>query len=219
MRAKEFDQSVREYEQDTARSAEIEKVMARAGYERLGGGAEATAWSRKSGPVIKLIMPDEHIINTDPAMQSFKRFYKLTKKHPSKHWPIFYSMKDENGIASEFAKFRIGNRKYMQIAIEKLQELSPREEDFIDEISTMIADGMPYKEFVEEELPVIKKYNPPTYKIAQAINAQLPTLWAAIEIAYKKSSHKYEWDLHGGNVMKRANGTFVITDPFIQWAG
>jgi hypothetical protein len=219
MRAEEFVQSMKEYEQDTARSAEIEKVMARAGYKRLGGGAEATAWSRKSGPVIKLIMPDEHIINTDPAMQSFKRFYKLTKKHPSKHWPIFYSMKDENGIASEFAKFRIGNRKYMQIAIEKLQELTPREEDFIDEISTMIANGMPYKEFVEEELPVIKKYNPPTYKIAQAINAQLPTLWAAIEMAYKKSSHKYEWDLHGGNVMKRANGTFVITDPFIQWAG
>jgi hypothetical protein len=219
MRAKEFAQSVKEYEQDTTRSNEIERVMTRAGYKMLGGGAEATAWARQSGPVIKVIMPDEHIINTDPAMQSFKRFYKLTKKYPSKHWPIFYSMKDENGVASEFAKFRIGNRKYMQIAIERLQELTPREEELVEEMSSLIADGTSYKEFVEEELPVIKRFNPPTYKIAQAIKLQLPTLWAAMEMAYKKSSHRYEWDLHGGNVMKRADGTLVITDPFIQWAG
>ena len=164
-------------------------------------------------------MPDEHIINTKPAMQSFKRFYKLTKKYPSKHWPIFYSMKDENGIASEFAKFRIGNRKYMQIAIERLQELTPREGELVEEMSSLIANETSYKEFVEQELPAIKKFNPPTYKIAQAINPQLPTLWTAMEMAYKQSSHRYEWDLHGDNVMKRTDGTFVITDPFIQWIG
>jgi hypothetical protein len=51
----------------------------------------------------------------------------------------------------------------------------------------------------------------------RALESQLPTLWAAMETAYGKTGGNYVWDLHGGNAMKRKDGTIVITDPFIRW--
>jgi hypothetical protein len=51
----------------------------------------------------------------------------------------------------------------------------------------------------------------------QALTPQLPSLWAAMQMAYRKTGGNYAWDLHGGNAMKRRDGTIVITDPFIRW--
>jgi hypothetical protein len=215
MRAQEFapDQAIREYEQGTPRARKIERTLTGAGYRRLGGGVESAAWAREDGPVIKVIMPSERS-STDLAMKSFLRFYRLTKKQPSPHWPRFQSMRDEAGRVSDFAEFKIDGGSYVQIAMERLYELNDGEALMVESIARNIAQGRSLKQWAKKPMPFYEKEFPRQLK---GIRPQLPTLWAAMETAYGKTGGSYVWDMHSGNAMKRQDGTIVITDPFIRW--
>ena len=211
MRIQEITQILPEYERGTGRAQEIERVLTRAGYTMLGGGADATAWARDDGTVIKIIMSGEASDNK-PAMKTFKRFFKLTQARPSPHWPRFLPMQDEQGQSSVFAKFRIGNRNYLQIAMERLAEINDQEAEIIQTMSAYIEDNRDLGQFLRS----LSKYN---YLRAwvQDNQKQIPGLWQAMKDAHSKVNWDYEWDLHGGNVMKRSDGTYVITDPWIRW--
>jgi hypothetical protein len=213
MRAAEFTPVVQEYEQDTPRAQKIKQTLTRAGYRRLGGGVESTAWGRADGPVIKVIMPNEGM-NTDKAMKSFLRFYRLTKKQPSPHWPRFQALRDEAGRVSDFAEFTIDGKKYVQISMERLAELSPGESLIVEDMADSIAQGWSLKKWAFRNMDDYREQLP---QDIQALEPQLPGLWAAMETAYRKTGGDYVWDLHGGNAMKRRDGTIVITDPFIRW--
>jgi len=215
MRSQEFvpDQAIQEYERDTPRAAKIERTLTRAGYTKLGGGVESTAWGREDGPVIKVIMPSEGS-GTDLAMKSFLRFYKLTRKKPSPHWPRFQALRDEAGRVSDFAEFTIDGKKYVQIGVERLAELNDGEALMIESMASNIEKGRSLKQWAKNPMPWYEKEFPRQLK---SIRPQLPTLWAAMETAHGKTGGNYVWDLHGGNAMKRRDGTIVITDPFIRW--
>jgi len=204
---------VTEYEQDTPRARKIQQTLTRAGYRMLGGGVESTAWGREDGPVIKVIMPSGGS-GTDLAMKSFLRFYKLTRKKPSKHWPRFQPLRDEAGRVSDFAEFTIDGRPYVQISIERLAELSYGESEIIEDMATAIESGDSLKHWAKAYMDYYREDYP---REIRALKSQLPTLWAAMETAYGKTGGNYVWDLHGGNAMKRRDGTIVITDPFIRW--
>jgi hypothetical protein len=214
MRAQEFvpDQAIREYEQDTPRARKIERTLTGAGYRRLGGGVESTAWGRADGPVIKVIMPNEGM-STDKAMESFLRFYRLTKQRPSPHWPVWIPQTDEAGRVSDFAEFTIDGKKYVQISVERLAKLSYGEEFMIESMGLSIKRGGNLKHWIKEVMTWLEK----DYPELKPIRPQLPDLWAAMQMAYRKTGGDYVWDLHGGNAMKRQDGTIVITDPFIRW--
>ena len=213
MRAAEFTPLVQEYEQGTFSAQKIQQTLTRAGYRRLGGGVESTAWGRADGPVIKVIMPNEGM-NTDKAMKSFLRFYRLTKKRPSKHWPRFQALRDEAGRVSDFAEFTIDGKKYVQISMERLAELSPGESLIIEDMADSLAQGQSLKKWAFRNMDDYREQLP---QDIQALEPQLPSLWAAMQVAYRKTGGDYVWDLHGGNAMKRRDGTIVITDPFIRW--
>jgi len=204
---------VTEYEQDTPRARKIQQTLSRAGYTKLGGGVESTAWGRADGPVIKVIMPSGGS-GTDLAMKSFLRFYKLTRKKPSPHWPRFQALRDEAGRVSDFAEFAIDGRPYVQISMERLAELSPGESLIIEDMADSIAQGWSLKKWAFRNMDDWREDFP---QEIEALESQLPTLWAAMETAYRKTGGNYVWDLHGGNAMKRRDGTIVITDPFIRW--
>jgi hypothetical protein len=204
---------ITEYEQDTPRAEKIQRTLTRAGYRMLGGGVESTAWGREDGPVIKVIMPSEGS-GTDLAMKSFLRFYKLTRKKPSKHWPRFQALRDEAGRVSDFAEFKIDGKKYVQISIERLAELSFGESEIIESMADSLAQGQSLKKWAFWHMDDYREQYP---QDIQALTPQLPTLWAAMKTAYGKTGGNYVWDLHGGNAMKRRDGTIVITDPFIRW--
>jgi len=201
---------VTEYEHDTPRAQKIKTILSRAGYRKLGGGAESTAWGRKDGSVIKIIMPSEGM-STDLAMKSFLRFYRLTKKRPSPHWPRFQSMRDENDRVSDFAEFSIDGRPYVQIAMERLTELSRDEQEIIEDMGYYIQQGLSLKKSAKR---IMASHDD---EALRTIRPQLPSLWAAMETAYRKTGGDYVWDMHGGNAMKRRDGTIVIIDPFIRW--
>jgi hypothetical protein len=209
----EISAPVSEYERDTPRAEKIQRTLSRAGYRMLGGGAEATAWGREDGPVIKVIMPSEGS-GTDLAMKSFLRFYKLTRKKPSPHWPRFQALRDEAGRVSDFAEFTIDGKKYVQIGVERLAELSFGESQIIEDMAMAIEQGRSLKHWAKAYMDSYREDFP---RDIQALESQLPTLWAAMETAYGKTGGNYVWDLHGGNAMKRQDGTIVITDPFIRW--
>jgi len=213
MRLNEISAPVTEYEQDTPRAEKIQRTLSRAGYRMLGGGVESTAWGREDGPVIKVIMPSGGS-GTDLAMKSFLRFYKLTRKKPSKHWPRFQPRRDEAGRVSDFAEFTIDGRPYVQISIERLEELSGGESEIIEDMATAIEQGRSLKQWAKAYMDYYREDYPQEIR---ALKSQLPTLWAAMETAYGKTGGNYVWDLHGGNAMKRRDGTIVITDPFIRW--
>jgi hypothetical protein len=204
---------VTEYEQDTPRAEKIQRTLTRAGYTKLGGGVESTAWGREDGPVIKIIMPSLGS-GTDLAMKSFLRFYKLTKKKPSKHWPRFQALRDEAGRVSDFAEFTIDGHPYVQISMERLAELSYGESEIIEDMAMAIEQGYSLKQWAKKYMDWYQQEYPQEIR---ALKSQLPTLWAAMETAYGKTGGNYVWDLHGGNAMKRRDGTIVITDPFIRW--
>ena len=210
MRIQEITQTLPEYEQGTWRAEDIEKRLTQLGYTMLGGGADATAWARDDGRVIKIIMSDGD--SNKPAMKTFRRFLKLTRARPSPHWPRFLPMQDEQGQSSVFAKFRIGNRNYLQIAMEQLAPLDDVEAEIIQTMSAYVEDKRDLGQFLKS----MGKYN---YLRAwvQDNQKQIPGLWQAMKDAYSKANWDYEWDLHGGNVMKRRDGTYVITDPWIRW--
>lgn len=211
MRLQEFQQILPEYEKGTRRAQEIERVLTRAGYTMLGGGADATAWAKDDGRVIKIIMSDGD--SNKPAMKTFRRFLKLTRARPSPHWPRFLPRRDEQGRSSVFAKFRIGDRNYLQIAMEQLTDLDPAEAEIIQTMSTYVEAGRNLHEFLKS----VGKYDSARDWV-KTNSRQIPGLWQAMKDAYSKANWDYEWDLHGGNVMRRADGTYVITDPWIRWS-
>ena len=210
MRSREFQTLIPEYETGTRRAREIEQVLTRAGYTMLGGGADATAWGRDDGTVIKIIMSEGD--NNKPAMKTFKRFLKLTQARPSPHWPRFLPRRDEQGRTSVFAKFRIGDRNYLQIAMEQLTDLDHEEVEIIQTMSTYVEAGRNLREFLKS-----LGRDDSARNWVKTNHQQIAGLWQAMKDAHSKTNWDYEWDLHGGNVMRHADGTYVITDPWIRW--
>jgi hypothetical protein len=211
MRAAEFTPLVQEYEQGTPSAREINQTLTQAGYRRLGGGVDAAAWRRDDDTVIKIIMPETS--DSRPAMKTFKRFFRLTQARPSPHWPRYRTMRDETGQESVFAKFEIQGRTYLQIAMERLYRLNNIDHAMIQDMSDTIERGRSFQDWQasnQDEWHTVESW-------LKKNQQQLPGLWAAMRAAYKQSDRKYEWDLHAGNVMKRRDGTFVITDPWIRF--
>lgn len=215
-------QLIPEYEQGSPESEEIQRVLQRAGYQQLGTGEDAIAWTRKDGPVVKILMP------TSPgrrrrALDSFLMFYQLTQKHPSPHWPRFYEMQDERGRMSHFADFRMGDKTYTQIALERLLPLDLLEQAMINSMGAAVTEpGIGYKTWLRDWF--MQDYDIPQSWLEENDRLrQLPGLYQAMRRAHAvmrrsgNASQRYVFDIHGDNVMRRRDGTYVITDPYIHW--
>ena len=210
MRAQQF---IPEYERGTDRSRDIERTLRSLGYRRLGGGVESSVWSREAGQVIKIIMPDQ--TGPDTAMQTFRDFYRLTKKVPSPHWPKFYNMQDQTGRTSEFARFLIQGRPYMQIAMERLTGIESVEAYVVVLMGRAVKQG---KSWSQVQRHLTRNHSDRVKDYVRENQQQLPDLYSAMIVAHQQGKRLgYVWDLHQGNVMKRRDGTYVITDPWIRW--
>lgn len=209
-------QIIPEYEQDTGRSREIQQTLRQAGYRRLGGGAEATAWARDAGQVIKIIMPDD-ASDAQASMRTFQDFYRMTQRNPSPHWPRFYEMQDERGRSSVFARFKIQGRPYMQIAMERLRPLDTIEAAVVGMLSNHVRRR---KNWAQVWTRLSTSSSERVREVADRHRDQLESLFQAIKLSRAQGrTLGYGWDLHPGNVMRRRDGTFVITDPWFGRSG
>ena len=217
MRKHEF---VAEYEQGD-NSEQIFKELKAAGYEYLGGGLDATVWGRDEGEVLKVLMPSE---NKERAERSFMIFHDACiamKNNP--HVPRFV---DEHSV------FEINGTEYMQITMERLRPLA---EGSFEEAMVWLLSDVASDDYYEDWESLVDLITEPDSWNGGAtdIMDRMPELtWDRIQhdsnfretyeglfstmrsLYIVAESNDLGWDLHTENVMQRADGTIVITDPF-----
>lgn len=221
---------------------EIDKRLKAAGYKKLGAGAEAAVYIREQGSVIKIIMPDlEDMkdLNRDfyNAEKTFLNFYNFVKKNKGNPFlPKFIPIQGK-----DYTRFNIGDRKFLQISMEQLYPYKKNslEEAIVWAFSEFAASKMPWSE-VEDNMgnPETFEYfgdNPQQdyFKAKNTKPYRFSKAWQTLAMTDKKKLQYYQllyetmatlytygrannmgWDLHTDNVMRRKDGTLVITDPF-----
>lgn len=219
MRAQEF----AEAERDTANAREIESTLTRAGYKKLGSGADATVWAKDENTVIKILMPD---VPTDAATKAFIKFYEFSQQHPDV--PCLPKFREIGG--THHAPFQIGDTNYTQIAMERLypipsgsfaeamvwilsdlakQSISwPQALGIISDEATW--EGFTYPEKIEAVLQTIDQWDDQDQVEWEVLFTVMQMLYATGQI------NKMGWDLHTENVMQRKNGSLVIIDPWFS---
>ena len=221
-----YNELTQEAERNTRSAKEIEKTLKQAGYKRLGTGADATAWMKDQGTVIKIIMPD---LNEDrsAAANIFYKFYEFCQQNSQyENLPKFIDIGGKH-----HAEFTIGGKDYIQIAMEQLYPID--EYGIEGDIVNIFSDRATKKEEWDEvkrklfDINFIRSDSDDPEKTLQYIKSLDRMGWIKLQILYKLMVvlyhtgriNKFGWDLHTGNVMKRKDGTMVITDPWFSYMG
>jgi hypothetical protein len=232
----DFDKKLDEADDRSIEAREIDKKLKAAGYKKLGAGVEAAVYIRDQGSVIKILMPaleDMKDLNKDfyNAEKTFLSFYNFVKKNKGNPFlPKFIPIQGK-----DYARFKIGDRTFLQISMEQLYPYKKNslEEAIIWAFSEFAASKMSWSE-VEDTMG-----DPETFKYFNDKNLKplrFAKAWQTIAMTDKNKLQYYQllyetmatlytygrannmgWDLHTDNVMRRKDGTLVITDPFYDF--
>lgn len=219
------EEELTEYEQGTPASDKIIAKLKSLGYEQLGGGLDATVWSKDAGSVIKILMPSRTIPGrVSDAERGFLTFYEFCQQQDSPNLPKFV---DIGG--AHHTVFEIDGIPYRQIAMERLKPLTPN--SFESYMIGMLADlakmGAPWSNIVNilkrpstwESTDVIAYRSMPDMVKRKFADPDAYKHWGMLYITIGRLYRAglkagLGWDLHGENVMQRNDGTVVITDPY-----
>ena len=198
--------------------AEVISQFKNAGYKQAGTGVDAMVFKKDSTHVAKLIFP-QNPANMSESVRVFIEFYNFCKNNPSKHLPEF----------QELNEVEVDGEVFTQIIMEKLL---PIKAGSIEEAMVWIlGDSAPMNITWDElydaifQFAVWQDYPGPStaddilmsvqdlsYKQLQ----EYAELYDLMQVLYKTGqAQKMGWDLHTNNVMRRKNGTLVITDPWV----
>jgi len=194
----------------------VKNRLKASGYKFIGSGYDAQVWMKDEGTVVKILLPKED--NT--AHDTFKTFYQLSKKLNSPNLPKF---KQVDG--REVYNFTINDQPFVQYGMEQLY---PLEKGSLDEyvvwnLADYSAKQMDWTEVVDSiKNDSGKGIYPNAEKLQKEFVAQNTSKLKEYEIFYNtlRKLHKvgnskgYGWDPHTENVMRRSDGTLVITDPW-----
>ena len=212
--------SLTEHQLEEVREDKLSKFintsLKNAGYKFIGSGYDAQVWMKDEGTVVKILMPKED----NSAHDTFKTFYKLSKKLNSPNLPQF---KQVDG--REVYNFTINDQPFVQYGMEQLY---PLEKDSLDEyVVWMLADLSAKQLDWAKVVDLISNYSgkgmyPKAEKLQKEFVAQNTSKLKEYEIFYNtlrklnKVGNKkgYGWDPHTENIMRRDDGTLVITDPW-----
>jgi hypothetical protein len=176
---------------DHARHVELLNAhMQKLGYENIGAGLDAQVFAKETGPVKKILMPENGDISS--AENSFLAFYNYCQtnaKNP--HLPKFHSIQENIELDGE--KFRL-------ITMERLQEVDPDYDD-------MIMDMM---ESIEQGQPLDPQYRQHA-KFYQTLKSVMTT---GSQLGFENDI----MDFNNSNVMQRGN-TLIIADPWTEGGG
>jgi len=227
MRAEEFtiallEDSVDEAESYTAASKEIRSSLRNAGYKLLGSGADATVWAKKSGPVIKIIMPDDGE-GAGITGDTFMKFYEFCKEHSDlENLPRF--------SGQEVDVFEADGKDYVMVSMERLKPIP--QGSFAEAIVWILSELATKNISWSSSLKMMR--DPKTWsswnsfvnsmnsqEIIQRLNnlnrtsiEEIAVLFTLMKLLYHTGKiNKIGWDLHTENAMMRGD-TIVITDPW-----
>lgn len=220
---------------------EVDQRLRAAGYKKLGGGQEAGVYAKDQGSVIKIIMPDpqdKKNVNNDffNAEKTFLTFYNFVKQNKGNRFlPRFIPIQGK-----DYARFKIGDRIFLQISMEQLYPSKQNSlEDAIiwaysdfaarkvpwAQVQNQMADPKTFEYYGDDPGEYYFRARRTTSKYAKAWQTSImpdktklkyyQSLYQTIAALYAYGLGKnLGWDLHGGNVMRRNDGTLVIIDPF-----
>lgn len=187
----------------------ISQSLKKAGYEFIGSGHDAQVWMKDEGTVVKILMPKED----NQSHESFKTFYKFSKNNPS--LPNLPKFKEVDG--QEVFNFKIKGKPFVQYGIEQLH---PIDKNSLDEwVVWMMADLSAKQMDWKNAVKAIKdEKDNNAQKFAKLDSTKLKEyaiLYNTLKALHKLGNKKgYGWDPHTENIMKRDDGTLVITDPW-----
>lgn len=203
----------------------IDQTLRSAGYTELGSGADATVWTKDSGSVIKIIVPEDDDVSR--AVTTFKKFYEFCMQHQDVEClPKFIPIQGRH-----YAEFTIKDKTFVQISMEQLYPL--KNNSFHEAMTWYLSDfatkNTPWDK-VKQILSSPKawydsehfdKYANQFALKVQNLNkifeAKLSLLYTVMSLLYHTGRiNKFGWDLHTENVMQRKDGTLVIIDPWFS---
>ena len=186
----------------------IERILAKKGYKKLGAGVDQTAYLEPgTGLVLK-------VFGTQGG-ESFSADHKMFFA-----WAKYCMKNSSNPFLPHFGgydSFVLDGDRYLQIRQEPLKPLGVVGH-VLELLATAIEeDGIQTLEEAEEFVKDFnKRYVPALEKLKQQLGSGgLDLMFSTILRLYlvgKKNS--WNFDLHAGNFMRRADGTPVIVDPW-----
>lgn len=217
MRAKEFVTEAPLYPET---SREISSLAKQAGYKPIGSGVDARVYQhpkKKTGKVIKILIGQPGR-PTHAAKKGFLQFYKFVKQNPNNPYlPKF-------GTPTALT---LGKETVISVPMEPLipvrENRSNIKDWYIKYFMDYALDDSDWEEFYD----YLEEMNDQGHHkfLFDAKNKkffeQLKGFYKTIKKAdlYASKMGLGELDLHIGNVMKRRDGTPVLTDPFVVWGG
>lgn len=206
-----------EAESGTKNVSAINKKFKEAGYKKIGSGADSTVWAKDEASVIKILMPED---SNSLAEKTFLEFYNFVRSNPNlPNLPKF---------VESAQTMNINGKNYTFVVMERLQHIK---RGSFDEAMVWILSDFAVKkmswEAVLEELtnPETWQYwsGPPSVKtiiqtirtMDEKVSLRYGVLYQLMTLLYHTGRiNKLGWDLHTENVMKRADGTLIVIDPW-----
>jgi len=200
----------------------VRQALDKKGYKYLGGGIDKQAFLEPNTGQVLVVFGYSKWTGEGSDFSDDQRMFidwaKYCKKNQANpNLPRF----------SDWASFDFQGKRYLQIRMEPLQELS-------DYLKAIVVDLV--------EVAKYSKSNPKTAykKIATFANHNLLDAGVIDDLDHKQvvkhlggereaynllktvydvkrfgKQHGFEIDLHGGNYMQRSNGTIVVNDPYV----
>ena len=197
--------------------SELKSQLAQAGYRSIGKGVDAIVFAKTSNPDVIKVLIGEKESSTDDAAAGFLAFAKFCNQISNIHLPKF----------GDIIQITIGSELLYQVSMERLYKLNENEKD----VAWFMAQAVFHNKSWESVLETIQSHG------AKADEEYQPQMLAEkakyMKIAQKNKSvfaviqklHDHAESLkgitmdlltdEGNNIMKRKDGTWVITDPYV----
>ena len=204
----------------------IKKIMQDKGYKFLGKGVDQSAYLEpKTGKVLKIFGSQGETYRQDGYSRDhimFKTFANYCEKHSDNQFlPKF----------DGWEGFKLNDRKFLQIRMERLQKLPTQLGNALENVSEQLEQAHNKSNMVDEIIKHIHELDndnespvmllePQALEIEKLMvllgEQQFRLLLNTIANLAKLADQKhYTFDLHGGNFMHRNDGIPVIVDPWV----
>lgn len=205
---------------------QIYTQLQQAGYTLLGVGQDATVWAKDEQSVIKIIMPANGE-DLSGATETFYRFYEFCQQYRKLEClPRFVNISAQH----HHSEFVINGQPYIMVGMERLQsiphgsinealiwimsDLATRKLNW-DQARHIMSQPKTWTNWGEEGTAQAKSVVKFVKGMDEMSYGRLGLLFTVMVLLYHTGRiNRQGWDLHTENVMQRADGALVITDPW-----
>lgn len=179
------------------------RELKRIGYKKIGQGVDAMVFRKDTTHVIKFIFP-RLIRDLPESNKIFLYFYEFCKNNPSKNLPKFSSVNE----------IEIDGEDFLQISMEHLYPLdSGSDDESIVWGLSYLAENNTAWEDVKKQLSSYDFWHNVKKPNLENLENYKNLYLDMIKLNNNLPKGAYS-DIHTENVMKRSDGTLVITDPW-----